>query len=699
MDFLKNWFLPKSKKEATYGGSWTTIYPAEAVERNLLNNNKEWVFLATEKIAKAVESVRFKVMRYQRNGDDQEVFNGPLVDFLESPASQYTGKDFIYLTTAWKELTGNAFWEIGPGRKLIPLIPTSMKPRMSGGQLVGFTYYEGATKREIPLDKVLHDRYIDPSKPWWGVGKLEKIARWVDTASYANEFLRLFFINGAQFGGFITTEEESEERIKLIKLGLLDEHAGVQNSHKIAVLPKGSEFQAATANMADMQFGELDDRYRDKILSGFGVPKTLVGFTTEVNRASAEASEYIFAKYTVKPIVDDFVEFLNVKVAPLFDATGKFYFAYDDFVPENMEVKLKERELALNKQPYRTVNEVRAEVGLPPIEGGDVVYGNPMQVPLGTPAPAPVIPDAPQDPQKDPKEPQKALPRRARAAFGVERMVEEIVGKAVEVASDRQTLDAESHKRFVSRVTEHEERVAEKVKQFNGRQKHEVMERLARITKAVSKSELFDMDAEVGILVDFVGPLLRGLLTEQAIEEYKAQGFEGAFNTEGSNIARIVELAAKRLAKSYNDTTANLLKAKLNEGIANGESLSELADRVSQIYEFSDQYRAKQVAQTESFYIANEGSREAYRQSGVVKTVRWYTAEDERVCEFCGPEDGRIVSIDDDFYGKGETITGRDGGSLSLDYRTIDVPPLHPSCRCFIRPEEIVVKSVELLAV
>ena len=48
-------------------------------------------------VATAIASVRFKVMRYQRNGDDREVFESPMVDFLEHPASDFTGKDFIYL--------------------------------------------------------------------------------------------------------------------------------------------------------------------------------------------------------------------------------------------------------------------------------------------------------------------------------------------------------------------------------------------------------------------------------------------------------------------------------------------------------------------------------------------------------------------------------------------------------------------------
>jgi hypothetical protein len=43
--FLKR--LAFCKTEKSYcGGTWTTIYPSDAVERNLVENNKEWIFIA-----------------------------------------------------------------------------------------------------------------------------------------------------------------------------------------------------------------------------------------------------------------------------------------------------------------------------------------------------------------------------------------------------------------------------------------------------------------------------------------------------------------------------------------------------------------------------------------------------------------------------------------------------------------------------
>lgn len=693
MEFLKRlWPFAGQKQRSVEEAAWTTLYPSESVSRALLENNKEWVFVSVDKVAKAVAAVRFKVMQYDRSGDDQEVFDGPLVDFLEAPAPAFTGKDFIYLNTAYKELTGNAFWEIEKGTTVAPLIPSQVRPIMTGGKLTAFEYYEEATKRVLSLDQVLHDRYVDPRKPYWGVGKLEKIGRWVDTSFYANEFLRLFFVNGAQFGGFIETEEESEERIKLIKLGLKNEHVGVQNAHKMAVLPKGSKFSPVTSNMSEMQFRELDEQYRDKILSAFGVPKTLVGFTTEVNRASAEASEYIFAKYTVKPAADDLVEFLNTRVVPLFDTTGRYYIAYDEFVPENVEAKLKERELALAKRPYKTVNEVRAEDGLPPVEGGDEI-------------PEPIAPPVPGDGAENVE---KAMPIRQRVAAGTpprerltsrrfrqherkERFVDDLATRVAKVVEEHIDPDEVAHKEFVGRISDHEKLLADKVREFNNRQEREVVEKLARITKTVSKGDLFDRISEVSLMVDFVTPLLKGLAVEQAIEEWAAQGFEGSYSTEDGALSRIVELAAKRLAQSYNDTTAKLLSKALNDGIAEGNDLGQLTERVRQVYQFSDQVRAESVARTETFYIANEASKDAYRQSGIVQTIRWYTAEDERVCPYCGPLHSKTIGINEVFYKKGDVIQAEDGATLALNYRSIDVPPLHSNCRCFVRPGSIAI--------
>jgi hypothetical protein len=41
----------------------------------------------------------------------------------------------------------------------------------------------------------------------------------------------------------------------------------------------------------------------------------------------------------------------------------------------------------------------------------------------------------------------------------------------------------------------------------------------------------------------------------------------------------------------------------------------------------------------------NIASEEAWRQSEVVEAKEWFTAKDERVCEFCGPMNGKTVGL------------------------------------------------------
>ncbi len=151
------------------------------------------------------------------------------------------------------------------------------------------------------------------------------------------------------------------------------------------------------------------------------------------------------------------------------------------------------------------------------------------------------------------------------------------------------------------------------------------------------------------------------------------------------------------MSKSYNNTTAILLKRQLNQGIQAGDSLPQLAERVSDVYAFSDKARAKAIAHTESFYAANEANREAYRQSGIVKTIKWYTADSD-ACQFCAPLNGKTIGLEEVFFKKGETYVGSQGGKLNLDYRAIDVPPVHTNCRCFVQADEISItgKDVEV---
>lgn len=665
---------------------------------NLIANNKNWVFICTDFIAKAVSGVELRLMKYSNSGDDVEVLDHPVLDFLKKPNPQLNDTDFIYSHTASKKITGNAYWKIdrsGAKVTLTPLVATRIETVLDKqtGEVVQYKYRQGAKVHTYDVSEVLHDKTPNPYNIHTGMSTLEGVADWIDIDAFAQQFHRRFFTNGATFGGFIETEEETEERVTLIKLGLATEHQGVDNAHKLGVLPKGAKFKGRDVSMSDMQFQEGDVRNRDKILTAFGIPKAVLGIVEDVNRANAEASEYVFSKYTLKPEMRSLCSFLNDSILPLFTKDDTLYFTFEEVVPDNEELKLKQAEVALNKAPYMTINEVRAEQGLPPIENGDVVQGNPMTVPVGSPQQRTVKKPLTkgQKREKQLEEIAEKITDITLKTFGEDVAVKKKVNKSVESEDE---LEVE-HKAFVARVTEYEKQLRDKLIEYNQRVQNDVIRNLGTlITKAVSekkisKQDIYDQESEVAVMVDFAKPILKLLAIEEADLVF-AELVEGeVFDTDDERLAKEVNDTSLAMAQSYTNTTAEKLTIELNQGLADGDSLVELTERVQNVMDFRTAVGAVQTAQTEAFHIANEASNVAYIQSGVVKSKKWYTAQDERVCEFCGPMHEKTVEVTKSFFKKGEKVEGRDGGELFTDYRSVEHPPLHPSCRCQIKPDRI----------
>ena len=188
-------------------------------------------------------------------------------------------------------------------------------------------------------------------------------------------------------------------------------------------------------------------------------------------------------------------------------------------------------------------------------------------------------------------------------------------------------------------------------------------------------------------MIDLSEPILGGLYKNEGSEAMQLLGASNFRMT--AEVEASLERAISLMSQSYNDTTLTLLKDAIEDGLGEGASLPEMKNKISNIYAFSDEVRAAQVARTETFRIANDSTKEAWKQTGVVKTIKWYTAADEMVCPWCEAMNGKTIDIESNFYDKGDTHTGTDGSNLDITYSDVGSPPPHVSCRCYVRPEEI----------
>ena len=661
-----------------------------------------WVYACIRAIAEEVANARLKLYQINRDGKREEVMDHDLIDLIGSANDYQTGYELRYLTAAHLEAVGNAYWYLEGVKSesdkpdtihiLNPKNVKVLKTKTFPSAIEGYEYKtEGETKKFQPYE-ILHFKSPDPLDALVGIGTVQNIPQWIDSDNYATEFNRRFFINGARLSGFLESEKDyTPEQLNLLKTQFQEIYSGLANAYKVATLPKGVKFNPGSENQKDMDFVNLQTMMRDRILAGFRVPRTVLGITDDVNRANAEATNYIFALRTVKPKLQLIESYLNEFLVPRYG--DKVYLEFEDIVPENRELTIKEMQAAVGNQPVISVNEARERYfGMPGVENGDSVMSDPARIAVGAPKAQPVRRDV------LPKAAAKKLPgvkAKKDLSESIARRAAEKIAAVTKTGENKKVQDMTDeeygavYKTFLTRVSPYEKKQLENVLTVNAEVRKQALENLSNVLgKAVKVAALYDSEKAVALLVD--------LTLENFTDLYKKEGVRAAeligitdFDPLTPPAKKALKAAIGLMAETYDENTLKQLEEEIGNGIDEGASLADMTDRVNAVFDYADQVRAQTVARTETFRVANEANRTAWKESGVVKDLKWYTADDERVCPYCGPQHGKIVAIDRNFFDKGDTISGSDDSSLLADYGDISAPPLHPNCRCYIRPENI----------
>lgn len=668
----------------------------------LMESDKNWVAVCVDKIAETMSGIPLQLKRYNKEGQDEEIFEHEVIDVLDKPNGIMTGRDLMYFLSAHQEVVGNAYLlqdrENNP-TQIFPLPPQNVKVEMNKDmtEITGFKYSVGTFTRHYKPEEVVHLKQPNIANPLKGRSRLEKIAEWVDVDNYATDFNRRFFLNGATLSGNLETEFTTKEGLEIAKLGFEMRHKGAKNAHKVGVLPKGTKFVASTLPPKDMQFVEMDVRFRDKILSAFGVPKSVLGIVEDVNRANAEASNYVFMAFTIKPKMERLVAYLNEFLLPRFSGTEDLYIDFPDIVPDNEELTIRKYQAALANGAYMTVNEVRGQLGLGEVEGGDELP-QPGGFMLGmdgasTGAQTRMLKKKTiKETSKRPWYVKRAVAKKAKAKVKVEGVKNSLVDAAIaavgKIVNDPDEIE---HKKFIVRTTPYEKRFREKMKQLDDGLRKEAIKNLSSargVTKAIG-DDLVDKKKAVEAIIDFATPLLGELAEKEGTAQMERLPTELVFDVKNPKMQKRLNELMELTGETYTQTTIELLSKKLKREIDAGASMDSLTNVVNEVFDFTDKYRAARVARSVVFGAANTAAREAYKQSDVVSTVKWHTAEDELVCEYCGPMNGKIIDVDDTFFDKGDSVQGRDGGTLDLDFMDVEDPPIHANCRCFTTADKI----------
>jgi len=301
----------------------------------------------------AVSKTTFRLYRGNiGSGSTTEITDHPALVVLRQPNPETSRTEFFRTWQAHRDLTGKAYIYVAksgtPGFLNRPLHIYNLRPDLTDpvtdelGETTGYRYTPPSGGGQVMYDASDIDfmRYIDPTSPISGIGPVKSLFTELHSSALASDWQRFFFINSANPGGVLEYEQvlEDHEMAQITKQ-LEESHKGVYNAHRIFIA-SGGKWRPSETNVRNMQFPELRAGLRDAVLETFGVPKILLGQTDNVNRASAETAEYVFAKWVIEPILVDLREWLNNCFLPRFAGTDRFrrlYFDFDSPVKETEE--------------------------------------------------------------------------------------------------------------------------------------------------------------------------------------------------------------------------------------------------------------------------------------------------------------------------------------------------------------------------
>lgn len=627
-----------------------------------------WVYACVSRKAQDAASLPLRLYRRKSGGADEEIITHPALALLASVNNGMTQYDFFEWLFSSLELAGNfyAHCVVKGTPNLFPFVPSMIEPTPDPDPVIlikNYIYHVNNSTRVLQPEEMLHVKYYSPLKSGYvlGLAPLTAARMAYETDNRALGWNLNKIKKGNSIEGVLTTENPyfNEKAHRDEALESWNAKYSGDSGAKTGVLFGGVKFENLGISPKDMEFLNQRKMTREELLSVFKVPPAVLGLFEYANYANAEQQEKYYWRNGIIPMLRKVEGSLTEKYLPKFGDTEGMYLKFDTSgvevlqANEDAKSKVAQTYFAMGV-PY---NDLAEKLNLPVkgVPGGDVGY-----IPFSLmPAGAAAEPVAEPQPVKKPKL------------------------LSAKLTETQKQLKWES---FVKVADVFEERMAKTVKRFFLDQEQDVITALENLKKLKKKIDIdaamFDDDAENARLKKLFEPLQKQIIAQQAKLEIDNFNFGISFDLENPRVAEWISKRGLEASDSINKTTKEALRSTLSEGVSAGETIPQLAARVSETYMTATASRAKMIARTETIAASNEGALESYRQTGLKVKKAWLSANDERTREThiqAGKEydDDGAIPLDAPFI-----VGSGSGAGPGL----IDDPAESVNCRCSVYP-------------
>jgi len=668
-----------------------------------------YVFACVNKIAEKCSSIDLELYQIlNSSGDNKEIISHEALDLLYKVNPFQTKTEFMKITVINLRLAGDAFWvkirnNGGKVAELWNLRPDLIEIVKDPNEYIkGYKFTKSAG--EIVFfapDDIVHFKSPTPLDDYYGISPVKSASIRIETEAHASEYQRDFFLNNARpdaivkAAGNLTPRQKKEMR-ENFEL----QHKGKGKNSKLGIFEGGLDYQQISISQREMDYIESMKFTRDDILVAFHTPKPIVAITDDVNYANANTAMYIFLSETIKPLMGDIVEKINEElISP--DFGENLYLDFPDPTPEMREQTLKDYENG-SKNHWLLINEIRQKEGLEPIDGGWDLYmplNNVASGGLKQTKRAKTMEDWAMLQNK--KTRIKAIKtfrgkRELRQRFFIAEQFKKELTKTLKAYKVEAEAEAKAkakvakklkplikgedlRNKYFAMVNKSIDQKAAKLKEdvikLATAQEAEFIAKLAQIddltkSKALGKNANAEIKnfyaGQEAVWAEFIFPFIEDYTRSAGLDAMLMVNPETNFEMTDA-VRKVLKKRAAEFGLGVNKTTREKITKAINTGLAEGESMAKISNRVNDSYKEFSTYRADLIARTEATAANNEGFIEAYKQSGVATHKEWIATKDDRTRDEHLAMNGEIVKVNKKF-------------SNGLMY------PKEPNCRCVIGP-------------
>ena len=601
----------------------------------------------------------------------------PLQEVLNNPNPITTRYKLKEGTEADTCLNGNFFWLLERERPtdvpthIWPLQPGRMEyiPDKRTGLPIAWEYDPGSkrdVKTYLPF-QIAHGATYNPNDAIWGMPILEAASMASSQDWDAMRYNDAFLNNDCNPGGKIKAEMPltKEQEIELLNQ-FTHRHQGPSKQFQPEVYEGGITWEQAQIPHKDMHFIEQRNFNLQDIRMVFGVGKMQLGMTDGVNFASAHVQERIFWTQTLIPEIRFIEATLNEQFKWI--ENGKIVVLFDLSQVKALQIDIAEKADAARTfwgmgAPFKQVNE-RLELGFEEFEGWDKSW---LTLPgMGVPT----------DPETG--QPVQQLGIHARPIRAITRKERP---SSPTVEGGKLTATIEECMPFIEKyefgiISPLENDFRDKVSRWFIEYRTETLKRFGKETglepKSVEPKFLNEGLDNKGILEVLSSILPDPKKWRDKIANMTRKIYERAFTAGvtarseelgvGSAITEIspstahwVETVCLNKVKGIEETTREMLRETIVEGVENGETLAEIAQRIKGVLK-DRQKDAMTIARTEVGRAVEKGAYEESFASGLVEGHHWLTGG-LNVRESHGTMHGQFAPL-------GEPFVSGDGAKL-----------------------------------